>query len=291
MNPFIGNLSDEKVIDSLASEKLGRYVYALFDPVGMVPFYVGKAGGSDGKGNKRVLDHFAEAREPRCRGRKVDKIRKIWERRQHVEWRIVRSGIESERVAFEIESAVIDGFQAAGFDLLNQQSGHGSSSHGLKGPEDLRVWCAPTLSFSSVPVEFRDRPVFVFNIAKGLTEWLSRGETKSCALLKATCREWKVSAHFRSLEGGIAVGCINGTARTAFAINGWMQNDTRWIIEAFHQAKIEKVFNLKSFSPVIDHCKGYWQRGNYLVFSIGSDDQATVLRGSEDPKIATGAQD
>lgn len=54
----VKNQDDYKYFDSLVSEKLGHYVYVLIDPASNQPFYVGKGGGKDGRGNQRLQEPY-----------------------------------------------------------------------------------------------------------------------------------------------------------------------------------------------------------------------------------------
>jgi hypothetical protein len=92
--------------DDLAIREIGLYVYALRDPRDGVVFYVGK-----GQRN-RWFDHIHEAQSlinnPSL---KLNRIREIEESGHYVEAYIIRSGIPTEKMAYEIEAAVIHGFQ------------------------------------------------------------------------------------------------------------------------------------------------------------------------------------
>lgn len=105
------------------AEKLGRYVYALRDPLhDDVVFYVGK-----GKGD-RAYQHAVHARvtAPGERGAdlKLDTIHTIHAAGSSVGIEIVRHGIPDEQTAFEVEAAVIDALRMAGAPLSNKVLGH-----------------------------------------------------------------------------------------------------------------------------------------------------------------------
>ena len=88
--------------DSVAAEKVLFYVYALRDPRNKEIFYVGK-----GKGN-RWFEHIQEARSDlEGASRKLSRIREIEDSGFEVDAFVIRSGIASERVAYEVEAAVI----------------------------------------------------------------------------------------------------------------------------------------------------------------------------------------
>lgn len=110
----------EKPFDNNINMKLGYHVYGLFDPETGAIFYIGKAGGKEGRGNARVLSHFSEAKDRINKPNnspKVDRIHEIWKRGQDVEWKILRSGLTSEDEAFAVEAALIDTLEVSGHIL------------------------------------------------------------------------------------------------------------------------------------------------------------------------------
>lgn len=286
------NEADAGLFDDLVAKKLGHYVYALFDPNTGQPFYIGKGGGRAGRGNRRIFDHFDEARGDSGTERdKLTKIRQIWETAGDVPWKIMRSGLESEHEALLVESALIDMLREMNVPLTNKQSGHGSAESGLKTRAELRAWSAPHLDLPSFPRSLINRPIFFFNIAKGVAERRSRYPDDDPDMYKeATCQFWNVSTRYRNLEGGLAVGCINGITRTAVEIEGWKQvSDTRW--ELIHGDCAETMPDLaaltfKNVGLIIDHCKGFWQRGNFLVVSVSDSTDIAVMRGSSSRTIS-----
>jgi hypothetical protein len=88
--------------DDVAARKIGFYVYALQDPTTGIVFYVGKGV------KNRWYDHIASARKAVSgeKSDKLDKIREIESKGQCVKVWIVRHGLKSEEVAFEVEAAV-----------------------------------------------------------------------------------------------------------------------------------------------------------------------------------------
>lgn len=286
------NEDDTRLFDDLVAKKLGHYVYALFDPETGQPFYVGKGGGRVGLGNRRIFDHFDEACSGSGKERdKVAKIQEIWKASGDVPWRIIRSGLGSEQEALLVESALIDMLLEMKTPLTNKQSGHGSAESGIKSRTELQAWCAPKLDLSSLPVSLMKRPIFFFNIANGVSERRTKYSDDSPKLYtEATCQFWNVTAKYRALENAVGVGCINGITRTAVEIEGWKQvSETRW--EIVPRSLAERTQNLnaltfKNVSAIVDHCKGYWQRGNFLVIRIDNNTDVAVLRGSRDRTIS-----
>ncbi|MCC5988124.1 MAG: GIY-YIG nuclease family protein [Pararhodobacter sp.] len=280
------NQTDAELFDDLVANKLGHYVYALFDPATGQPFYVGKGGGRVGHGNRRIFDHFEEARgKSGAERKKIAKIREIWKTSSDVKWRIVRSGLKDEQEAFLVESALIDMLREMDIPLTNKKSGSGSAKTGMKSRTELRTWCAPELDISSFPPSLIKRPIFFFNIHNGVADRRNNFPDDCPDLYReATCQFWNVAAKFRALDAAIAVGCINGITRVAVEIEGWKQvSDTRWEIVPYRSSDGTQKLNAliyKNVSAIVDHCKGFWQRGNFLVIRVDDDDNITVLRGS-----------
>lgn len=99
--------------DDVASEAIKYYVYALRDPRDGSVFYVGK-----GRRN-RWFDHIKDSVKDADRSSlKLERIRQIESAGLRVDVFIVRHGISSEKVAFEIEAAVIHAYR-----LLERSSG------------------------------------------------------------------------------------------------------------------------------------------------------------------------
>jgi hypothetical protein len=286
------NEADAELFDDLVAKKLGHYVYALIDPETGHPFYVGKGGGRRGLGNRRVFDHFDEARSDSGKERgKIAKIQQIWKIFGEVPWKIVRSGLGSDDEAHLVESALIDMLREMNVPLTNKQSGHGSAESGMKSRTELRAWCAPKLELSSLPTSLMKRPIFFFNIANGVSDRRTKYPDDGPDLYtEATCQFWNVTDKYRALEGALAIGCINGITRTAVEIKGWKQESaTRWeIVPHSSDGGMHSLNTLtfKNVSAIVDHCKGFWQRGNFLVIRIDDNTGISVLRGSSNRRIS-----
>lgn len=112
--------------DDITAREVGYYVYALRDPRDMSIFYVGK-----GKGN-RWFEHVLEARtSKKDDSLKLARIREIESAGLQVHAFLLRFGLQSEKLAYEVEGAVIhmlkllnrSGSNAA-FDLTNVAEVH-----------------------------------------------------------------------------------------------------------------------------------------------------------------------
>jgi hypothetical protein len=280
------NYADADLFDDRLMEKLGYHVYALYDPETGVPFYIGKGGGKSGAGNARILGHFEEAgRNSTNPSAKVQKIKEIWSTDRDVPWKILRSGLQSEDAAFEVESALIETLRDLGIPLTNKQAGHGQLERGIKSPSDLRAWAAPVLDLKALHPALLGRPIFLFNIGKGVEEHRhSIGVADADIYDRATCQYWTVSKENLALENAIAIGCVGGVSRTAIEIQGWQKGpNRRWeIVPKRQSSRKEDMMALcnKRVSAFINAAKGYWQRGNYLIIQINDDRTFTVLRGA-----------
>ncbi|GAA6199604.1 hypothetical protein [Aquicoccus sp. SU-CL01552] len=279
------NQEDAQLFDDLVANQLRHYVYALFDPATGQPFYVGKGGGRRGAGNRRIFDHFDEARGDRgTEKEKISKIRDIWKTDGDVPWKIVRSGLSSEEEALVIESALIDMLREMKIPLTNKKSGHGSAESGMKSRAELRAWCAPKLNLSDLPNDVLNRPIFIFNIAKGVAHRRNKFPDDCPKLYEeATCQYWNVTQHYRSLAGAMAIGCINGITRAAVSIADWKhKSDKRWEIIPNHSTDGKHSRDSLTFKNIsaITNQLGYWQHGGFLVVRIESASLVTVLRGS-----------
>ena len=285
------NKADADLFDDLVANELGHYVYALFDPTTGQPFYVGKGGGRAGRGNRRIFDHFEEARKDEGSEReKIAKIQQIWETSGDVPWKIVRSGLQNEDEALIVEGALIDMLREMSVPLSNKQSGHGSAESGMKSRAELRALCAPKFDLPTLPPSLMKRPIFIFNISKGVAARRSKHPNDGPDLYtEATCQFWNVSEKYRALEGAIAIGCINGISRAVVLIDRWRQeSERRWEIVPKNSLDMTQDLSAliyKNLSVVVDHCKGFWLHGNFLVMRIDDNANIKVLRGSPDRTI------
>jgi len=186
-------------LDDIAAEKIGFYVYALRDPRNATIFYIGK-----GSGN-RWHDHVLEARSKRGESSlKLDRIREIEAAGFEVEAFIIRSGISQEKVAFEVEAAVIHAFKllkkandSAEVDLTNVAEVHQPE----RGLVDVRI--AQSL-FNAPQCPPITAPVALFRIPR-----LWYPEMSDQELREATFGWWPE----RSVKKGMT------SARYAFAVS------------------------------------------------------------------------
>lgn len=296
---FSGN--DKEEFDDNVKGKLGCYVYALCDPRDRKVFYIGKAGGSEGKGNDRIFDHFDGAREA-LREKKFDvdqktrRIIDIWRADEKVDWYIIRHGMSVE-VAFQVEAALIDLLAISqNGPALNSVRGHGAAKHGILSPEMVRAFSAdPVCPSGNFPA------VFIFPIQNAI----DRGES----VYEATRKAWSVPESLLNVKDAVAVGVVNGISKGVFTILQWKkwpspQNQSSGSGEADskgdsnsksglsrslfqfdgHEVYASELSN-RDFGGVISKAMGYWRRGNYLVIEIKKNDDGKIcfrfLRGNQ----------
>ena len=107
------------------AEQLKWYVYRLIDPRNGETFYVGK-----GQGN-RVFAHangYPDQEVGDVADPKLERIRDIKAAGLDVAHVIHRHGMDSERIAYEVEAALIDAYPG----LTNKARGQGSRDHGSR---------------------------------------------------------------------------------------------------------------------------------------------------------------
>jgi hypothetical protein len=103
-----------------------HYVYSLIDPDTSEPFYIGK-----GK-EKRVWQHFTEARNSEKKSDKVERIRTLLDNGHAVnDIARIMAYVESDDVAFKLESLLIK-FVYGEKSLTNDQGGHERLSYRAK---------------------------------------------------------------------------------------------------------------------------------------------------------------
>jgi uncharacterized protein len=199
------------------AEQLGWYIYALRDPRTDAIFYVGK-----GKG-ERVYQHARHAQKvvgESAAQLKLDTIRAIHCAGLDVGVEIVRHRIQSEAVAYEVESAVLDALRLVGVALTNIAGGH-DRERGWQPLEDIVV------RYVAEPVTIApEHAVVLIRISRQF-----RYARASEELYEAT-RKWWVMAPARH-NPQFAFSVYDGIVRGVYRILNWEQrlSDGRW---AFH---------------------------------------------------------
>ena len=112
------------------AEHLKWYVYRLIDPRNGETFYVGK-----GQGN-RVFAHangLPDGDADEVSDPKLGRVKEIQAAGLEVSHVIHRHGIDSAKIAYEIEAALIDAYPG----LTNRVRGHGSKDYGSRHVEEI----------------------------------------------------------------------------------------------------------------------------------------------------------
>lgn len=198
-------------------QTLNYYIYALLDPKDNKPFYVGK-----GKGqrifhhligalqsneclevNDDLVEYEVEAEASLDESLKIQTIKQIHDTYGTVGLHIIKYGIRSENLAYEIEAAVIDAYKLGGFDLTNKVLGQHSNSISLE--QFHRIYKADPLEKT---INDTDHVVFI-NI-NGLYPILAKqyehiGYIPDEEIYKAVRASWTIAySKTKSLETVIA---------------------------------------------------------------------------------------
>lgn len=208
--------------DQATIEKIGEYVYALFDPdQRRIPFYVGK-----GTGN-RVFSHAQGAlRQSECDDEglspKLETIRAIRDRGRNVLHVIVQFGLSREE-ALLVESALIDMINYILPDsLTNAVSGHGSAQNFRDADELARSLCAE-------PVQCGHDCLLLIKIERRWTELLSTYGSASQIppneIYAATRRAWKINVK-RAGRAPYVLAVAKGLVRGVYEVQKWADDAT-----------------------------------------------------------------
>lgn len=199
-------------------EKLGFYVYALFDPRNpQVPFYIGK-----GKGN-RIFSHMKGAKISQSDvevDQKMDLIKQILRRKSpafnQVDHVIIRHGL-SESEALLLESSLIGLINYIRPDSLkNIISGHGAYL-GFKRAEDIVI----DLGAQDMKTE---EPVMIIKIEKHWVQLLEkyRFSTKipEYEIYAATRKAWRINLA-KAIRARYVLAVSRGIVRAVFVPDQW----------------------------------------------------------------------
>ena len=265
----------------LKEELLGNYVYALVDPKDDSVFYVGLAGGLEGKGNNRPDHHLEETKKAlnavhgnhaELKKEKHRTIAAIWKRNQEPKLVIVRRNL-GRNEAIHVEAALIDilnHLKPNGIFLTNVQNGHGMDDHSIITEENRSILLAEKVQPTSVI-----RNVWLFPIKNGLKNY--------GAAYEAIRGDWRIAKKFRTSED-YAVGLENGISKIVIKIDEWsdkgIRDDTKQSFNGkiIHDEEIGIQLFEKDFSDVVKNL-GYWQRGNPVKVSFTSSNNFEIIRG------------
>jgi hypothetical protein len=184
-------------------EQLAFYVYGLVDPRCKRIFYIGKASAND-----RAFNHL---KVTSSESKKQETINEIRAAKLEPTVEILRYGLESEKVALEVEAAIID---AIGLEnLTNAVRGHGVERGRLFASEVERLHGSKPVLISSVT-----EPCMLFFIPNTYTPTLSEQE-----LYDSVRQFWhQVSENTRMKNTHpVALAVVEGVVVRAYTIAGW----------------------------------------------------------------------
>ena len=203
-------------------EHLQFYVYGLVDPRDKKIFYVGKA-----SANNRAFDHLKAVASKSDKSAKIDEIRAA---KFEPQVEILRYGLESERVALEVEAAIID---AIGLEnLTNVVRGHGVERWRMLAQEVERL-------HGSVPVkvsEIRER-CMLFYIHNTYSPTLSEQEIYDC--VRQFWHEVSESNR-RTLAYPVGLGIVEGVVVRVYSIAAWFPAGTTFSSRSYSGTGTDK---------------------------------------------------
>ncbi len=192
-------------------EQIGWYVYALQDPRDKKIFYIGK-----GKGN-RVFAHASDATEDEASelNLKLDLIRQIHAENLSVNTFILRHGLSSEKVAYEVEAALIDLLylmDSSGknpyFQLTNQVRGHHHERYGARSAQYIATL------YEAPPCPEIMEKVILFRIPVRWNPLMTPEE-----LFESTHGWWRLGT--RKDDADLAFAVSAGVIRAIYKIESW----------------------------------------------------------------------
>lgn len=184
-------------------ERLGFYVYGLVDPRFKRIFYVGKASAND-----RAFNHLKITSSESKKKELIDEIRSA---KLEPVVEILRYGLGSEKMALEVEAAIID---AIGLEnLTNAVRGHGIERGRLFASEVERLHGSRPVLISSVAEQ-----CMLFFIHNSYSPTLSEQE-----LYDSVRQFWHQVSEKTRMERShsIALGVVEGVVVRAYSIAGW----------------------------------------------------------------------
>jgi hypothetical protein len=202
----------------LAKENLKYYVYALVSPLDKKIFYVGKASAND-----RAFDHLKSTTKESKKNKKISEIRRL-ELKPIVE--ILRYGLDSNEMAFEVEAAIID---AIGLEnLTNEVRGHGVIRGRTHVKEIERLHGSNPINISEIT-----EPCMLFYINESYSSTLNEQEIYDC-----TRQFWQGvrKSNRENLETKIALAIVDGVVVRVYSIVGWFSAGSTMSTRDFNHA-------------------------------------------------------
>ena len=222
-----------KSFDEKTIIEIGAYVYALFDPTEARPFYIGK-----GRGN-RVFQHVEGAIKEDKKSNKYDKIREIKSRdsNNRVSHCVVRHGM-SDKVAFEVESALIDLANMTGANLTNEVTGHNAIENGIMQVDDI-IW-----KYNAQPLNNLAHRLVIINISgsyKKIRDNVVQANLQNTGkdlIYESVKKAWRIGPNRENIEYVLAE--YKGIIVEVYEIIEVKNND----------GKVERWYQCPEFKPV-----------------------------------------
>lgn len=195
--------------DPKTSECLQNYVYALIDPHGK-PFYIGKGQ------NNRIFNHVDCKLDKETTNDKYGKIKEIKSSGADVGHVIIKHGM-TDKVAYEVESSLIDFIGYLDLPLTNEISGHHSIDSGLMTADEVMR------KYNAKPLRKLWDPVIIININK--TYGRGCGEE---GIYSATKESWIVAKNkIEAKSIKYALSEYRGLIVEVYEIEDWYPVDTK----------------------------------------------------------------
>lgn len=195
-------------------EQIGWYVYLLRNPLDGTVFYVGKGRGNRAHQHAKDAVALSEVDKP-----KLATIREVHAAGHEVGVEILRHGLATEELAYEVEAAVLDAYRAVGRELTNAVGGHHSALRGWAGADVVAsIYDAP-------PAAPTAEPLILVRLTKLWFPAMTDGE-----LYEATAGWWSLARHMGP-RARYAAAVSNGVVRAVYRIEHWrerVEGDRDW---------------------------------------------------------------
>tara|TARA_B110000908_G_C10111845_1_gene383439 strand:+ start:103 stop:909 length:807 start_codon:yes stop_codon:yes gene_type:complete len=249
----------QREFDDLQKIKLGKYVYALKDPIENVVFYVGQGR------NDRLFDHFNEAEKCDKNTKKSDKVEKIlsiWKKNYDCDWFIIAHDLQNDKVMDIVESAIYDVSMKNSISLLNTNSPPKST---MLLKDEIDEFSAEIVN-PKIPI----KNVFVFSIYKALEKG---GDAYS-----STRSSWRVTEDNRNLNLSFGIGIRNNISKGSYTIDHWKNKENKF--EFFSKEHpdcnlFEPLYN-KKWDNILE--KANRSRGNYIIVDFDGNGSFKITR-------------
>ena len=211
-------MNNENFFKPQVQESIGWYVYRLVDPRNGETFYVGK--GIDNRifGHEREVDNITDISEKLKHDRIIEiknngyEVIKIIHRHFPFDKTNKEDKRDSERIAFEVESALIDAYSG----LTNIQSGHDADDRGsmhiidINRKYDVNNLLVPHHNLLAISISQTIEQRNIYNAVR---------------------YAWKVD--IKRAEGRYVLAHTRGAIKAIFEVDKWIQNGTEEFKKVF----------------------------------------------------------